>query len=71
MTLITLYGLPGFVMEAANVAIREGSEEVARARETYRRRRDLVLEILAQAPKPSYARTRSRHVPYGRCEGPQ
>lgn len=49
MTLITLYCLPGFVMEAANVAIREGSEDVARARETYRRRRDLVLEILAEA----------------------
>jgi polar amino acid transport system ATP-binding protein/arginine:pyruvate transaminase len=49
MTLITLYCLPGFVMEAANVAIREGSEEVARARERYRRRRDLVLEILAGA----------------------
>ena len=49
MALITLYGLPGFVMEAANVALREGSEEVECARETYRRRRDLVLEILAEA----------------------
>ncbi len=49
MALITLYGLPGFVMEAANVALREGSEEVELARETYRRRRDLVLEILAEA----------------------
>ncbi len=49
MALITLYGLPGFVMEAATMAIREGSVEVARARETYRRRRDLALEILAEA----------------------
>jgi len=49
MSLITLYGLPGFVMEAANVALREGMEEIETARAIYKARRDLVVEELAKA----------------------
>jgi arginine:pyruvate transaminase len=44
------YGLPGFIQEAAYVAITEGDSEVARMREIYRRRRDLMLGALAGAP---------------------
>ena len=49
MALINLYGLPGFVMEAADAALRQGDEEVAVAREIYRKRRDLVVEKLGEA----------------------
>ena len=49
MSLITLYGLPGFVMEAANVALREGVEEIETARAIYKARRDSVVEELAKA----------------------
>ncbi|GIT68855.1 MAG: hypothetical protein Ct9H300mP26_5420 [Acidimicrobiales bacterium] len=41
MALINLYGLPGFVMEAADIALREGAEEIEKARAIYRARRDL------------------------------
>jgi arginine:pyruvate transaminase len=44
------YGLPGFIQEAACVAITEGDSEVARMREIYRHRRDLMLGALAGAP---------------------
>lgn len=49
MSLITLYGLPGFVMEAANMALRYGAKEIETARAIYKDRRDLVLEELAMA----------------------
>jgi aspartate/methionine/tyrosine aminotransferase len=44
------YGLPGFVQEAAYAAITEGDDEVARMREIYRRRRDLMLGTLDGVP---------------------
>jgi arginine:pyruvate transaminase len=44
------YGLPGFIQEAAYVAITEGDSEVARMGEIYRRRRDLMLKTLAGVP---------------------
>jgi arginine:pyruvate transaminase len=44
------YGLPGFIQEAALVAITQGSAEVARMRSIYRRRRDLMLAALTGAP---------------------
>lgn len=44
------YGLPGFIQQAALVALEAGEAEVARMREVYRRRRDLMLGALANAP---------------------
>ena len=49
MALINLYGLPGVVMEAADVALREGAEETETARAIYRARRDLVVKELSRA----------------------
>ena len=49
MALINLYGLPGFVMEAADIALREGAEEIEKARAIYRARRDLVVKELSRA----------------------
>ena len=49
MALINLYGLPGFVREAADVAVREGAEETETARAIYRARRDLVVKELSRA----------------------
>ncbi len=44
------YGLPGFIQQAALKAITEGAPEVARMREVYRRRRDLMLGALQEVP---------------------
>ena len=49
MSLINLYGLPGFIMEAANTALREGAQEIETARAIYKARRNLVLEELGKA----------------------
>jgi polar amino acid transport system ATP-binding protein/arginine:pyruvate transaminase len=46
-----LYGQPGFIQEGALHALREGTDEVARMREIYRRRRDLVHAALAGLPE--------------------
>jgi len=50
LALCMLYGLPGFVQEAAVVALRDCSDDVAEMKETYRRRRDLALSLLEDAP---------------------
>ncbi len=47
MMLAMLYGMPGFVQAAAFAALNECEADVARMREAYRRRRDLVLARLA------------------------
>ncbi len=47
LALNVLYGLPGFVQEAVLVAVRAYDEVTADMRELYRRRRDLVVEALA------------------------
>lgn len=44
------YGLPGFIQQAALKAITDGAPEVARMREVYRRRRDLMLGALQEVP---------------------
>ena len=49
MALINLYGLPGFVMEAADAALRHGDQEIEVARNIYRERRNLVVEQLQAA----------------------
>ncbi|QGZ64097.1 pyridoxal phosphate-dependent aminotransferase [Paraburkholderia acidisoli] len=50
LALCMLYGLPGFVQEAALVALDDRARIVAEVRETYRRRRDIVYERLASVP---------------------
>ena len=48
LALCMLYGLPGFVQQAALVALEHKSTIVADMREIYRRRRDIVYERLSQ-----------------------
>ncbi|WP_166358658.1 aminotransferase class I/II-fold pyridoxal phosphate-dependent enzyme [Pseudomonas akapageensis] len=47
LVLSMLYGLPGFVMEAALTAVQAHEQVTRGMRETYRRRRDLVIEALS------------------------
>lgn len=47
LLLCMLYGLPGFIQEAALKALELDDEIVGQAREVYRRRRDLVLAGLS------------------------
>jgi arginine:pyruvate transaminase len=47
LALCTLYGLPGFIQEAARVALDEGGAAREAMRETYRRRRDQLYDRLA------------------------
>lgn len=44
-----LYGIPGFVQEAAIRALTDADAIVDEMRATYRRRRDLVVDLLAEA----------------------
>jgi arginine:pyruvate transaminase len=44
------YGLPGFIQEAATVAIEKHRADVDEMRKIYRRRRDLTAFMLAEAP---------------------
>ena len=46
LSLCMLYGLPGFVQEAASYALENEHAAVAEMREIYRQRRDLLLEQL-------------------------
>jgi arginine:pyruvate transaminase len=46
LSLCMLYGLPGFVQEAASYALENEDAAVAEMREIYRQRRDLLLEQL-------------------------
>ncbi|WP_448204635.1 pyridoxal phosphate-dependent aminotransferase [Azospirillum sp. sgz302134] len=50
LALCMLYGLPGFIQQAALTAIEQGEAAVAAMREGYRRRRDIALEWLADIP---------------------
>ncbi len=50
LALCMLYGLPGFIQEAALSAIENKAEIVSRMREVYRRRRDLVHARLSRIP---------------------
>jgi polar amino acid transport system ATP-binding protein/arginine:pyruvate transaminase len=51
LSLCMLYGLPGFVQEAALVALTGARGEMDAMRQIYRRRRDLVHRALAQVPE--------------------
>jgi len=50
LSLCMLFGLPDFVQRAAQVALERDLPEVARMREEYRQRRDLVCEALGTCP---------------------
>ncbi|MDT8840932.1 aminotransferase class I/II-fold pyridoxal phosphate-dependent enzyme [Paraburkholderia fungorum] len=58
LALAMLYGLPGFIQQAALTALQNKAPIVAGMRELYRRRRDVVFERL-------------RHVPGLRCLLPE
>jgi len=45
-----LYGLPGFIQQAALTAVEQGEAAVAEMREGYRRRRDIAMELLQGVP---------------------
>lgn len=51
LSLCMLYGLPGFIQEAALVALTDARGEMEAMRDIYRRRRDLVHAALAQVPE--------------------
>ena len=48
LSLCMLYGLPGFVQEAALAAIKHGQPDVARMKAAYKVRRDNLLEALGR-----------------------
>ena len=48
LSLCMLYGLPGFIQEAALAAITHGQPDVARMKAAYKRRRDTLLEALGR-----------------------
>jgi arginine:pyruvate transaminase len=50
LALCSLYGLPGFIQEAALTALDNRAQIVADMRELYRRRRDIVYEQLNGVP---------------------
>jgi arginine:pyruvate transaminase len=50
LALCMLYGLPGFIQEAALAAFEHKEQIVAEMREVYRRRRDVVYERLGRVP---------------------
>lgn len=50
LALCMLYGLPGFIQQAAMAALENKAEIVAEMREIYRRRRDLVHARLSRIP---------------------
>lgn len=50
LALCMLYGLPGFIQEAALTAFERKAQIVAEMREVYRRRRDVVYERLSRVP---------------------
>ncbi len=51
LTLCMLYGIPGFVQEAATHALKEQRHASIEMRDIYKRRRDLVCSELANAEK--------------------
>ncbi len=51
LALAMLYGLPGFIQQAALTALHEKSRIVAQMRDIYRRRRDVVFERLSRVPR--------------------
>lgn len=59
LALCMLYGLPDFILDAAQVALEQDLPQVAQMRDTYRQRRDRVCASLAGCPGISV------HIPDG------
>ncbi|MEN0086980.1 MAG: aminotransferase class I/II-fold pyridoxal phosphate-dependent enzyme, partial [Pseudomonadota bacterium] len=51
MALCMLYGLPGFIQEAALTALEEADGAADEMRDLYRQRRDLVVKLLENTPQ--------------------
>lgn len=51
LALAMLYGLPGFIQQAALTALQDKPRIVAEMRDTYRRRRDVVFAHLSRIPR--------------------
>ncbi|HEX7934720.1 MAG TPA: aminotransferase class I/II-fold pyridoxal phosphate-dependent enzyme [Paraburkholderia sp.] len=51
LALAMLYGLPGFIQQAALTALQDKAQIVADMRDIYRRRRDVVFEHLGRIPR--------------------
>ncbi len=50
LALCMLYGLPGFIQQASEYALRHCEDEVQRMREIYRRRRDMLYQAFSAMP---------------------
>lgn len=50
LALCMLYGLPGFIQQAAALALRECADELARMRDIYRQRRDYLFNAFSAIP---------------------
>jgi arginine:pyruvate transaminase len=50
LSLCMLYGMPGFIQEAATTALNDCRDDTARIRDAFRRRRDLVSDRLSAVP---------------------
>ncbi|WP_018153125.1 pyridoxal phosphate-dependent aminotransferase [Leeia oryzae] len=50
LALCTLYGLPGFIQQAARVAVARYAEFAGQMKDTYRRRRDITHSLLKDIP---------------------
>lgn len=59
LSLCMLYGVPGFIQEAAVTALGDARDEMDRMRDTYRARRDLVIDGLRGANKVSVVPSQS------------
>ena len=50
LALCMLYGLPGFIQQAAALALRECADELTRMRDIYRQRRDYLFNAFSAMP---------------------
>jgi arginine:pyruvate transaminase len=50
LALCMLYGLPGFIQQAAALALRECADDLARMRDIYRQRRDYLFDAFSAMP---------------------
>ncbi|NUB17411.1 aminotransferase class I/II-fold pyridoxal phosphate-dependent enzyme, partial [Azospirillum brasilense] len=70
LALCMLYGLPGFVQQAALVAVEQGDEAAAAMREGYRRRPAIPLEAPGSLPRLRCLKPEARKFMRGDGRGP-
>ena len=46
----TTYGVPGYIQDAASYALQQGEQAESAVAEPFRRRRDIVLDVLKKQP---------------------